>query len=452
MTDDVKQKHKLTPAEKFKAIFELFVRGATPGERAHAETKMKEWLKRHRKDASDISAILLQAARDELAAKPPPPPSDPRDAAPHPFEDPKFTPAGLVEGIIAKYVSLQPHELVAVTLWTLHTHIFENYMVTPRLALISPVRECGKTTMLDLITKLGARTIKSDGVTAAALYHATDEGRTSVIDEGDNMELALRSNATLRLIMNSGHRKGGSVPRMIKNRRRNFNTFAPLAFGSIGGLHPSLMSRCIIIHMSRYSGDAPLRQFDINDTEDLDIVYSYVRQWARTVQLNRDPEIPEGVRGRSADNWRALIAIADSCGEDWGARARAAAVALSKHQDEESVILLFHHILAAFDTPWVDRMPGKVLCKRLGDMEDAPWGEWTGLHDNQRPHRLTTRELARLLRPFRIYPRPIWPLQRTATSKSARGYMRSQFEDVWRDYCGNVTTSQPQPIKRLRLA
>ena len=69
---------------------------------------MDEWLKNHGKTRGDIQALLAKAYADDLAQQPPPSPSDPRDDAPHPFDDPQFTPAGLVEGIVAKYLTMKP--------------------------------------------------------------------------------------------------------------------------------------------------------------------------------------------------------------------------------------------------------------------------------------------------------------------------------------------------------
>ena len=46
--------------------------------------------------------------------------------------------------------------------------------VTPRLTLTSPLRGCGKTTLLDLLEALCVRSLKSDSITAASIYHAVD--------------------------------------------------------------------------------------------------------------------------------------------------------------------------------------------------------------------------------------------------------------------------------------
>src|SRR5262249_9277663 len=109
----VPPKTKTTPEQRFRYLFDLSEDESAPqGERDNAKRKVDAWLKRYGKTRRDISSILAQAERDNEAAKPPPPPSDPRDDSPHPFEDPRFTPAGLVEGIVAKYVTMSEQDRI----------------------------------------------------------------------------------------------------------------------------------------------------------------------------------------------------------------------------------------------------------------------------------------------------------------------------------------------------
>jgi hypothetical protein len=118
---------KTTPAQPFARMFATFMdKNAPRAERDVAERKMDAWLNRHARSRADIPSILAQAAADDAAAKPPPPPSDPRDAAPNPFDDPQFTPAGLVESIVAKYVTMSEHVRVITSLWTPFTHVTLN--------------------------------------------------------------------------------------------------------------------------------------------------------------------------------------------------------------------------------------------------------------------------------------------------------------------------------------
>jgi hypothetical protein len=433
-------------ARQLKRILDLHARvmgGSTPQEREAAWKKLDAYLRALGKTWNDIAALIAEAT-------PAAPYVDPRNAGP-PKSYPDVTPLDTIRHLLERYISLKPHEHAAIALWIIHTHIYERFMVTPRLALISPVHDCGKTTALDVINLLGARTEKVDSTTAAAIYHAADERRTQLLDEGDNLELSAR--AAARAVFNSGYRRGGGVTRMVGGRRRRFSTFAPIAIASIGSLPLPQMSRSVVIHMERYTGAEPLKRFDSNDREDLDAVYRHIAAWVRDADINLDPEMPAEVRGRFADNWRPLIAIADACGPAWGALARKAAITFGRdHQDEDLIVMLLRDIRTVFDALKTDRLPSKALVTELNAMDDAPWSEWRGLRDSRPPRPLSQGELARLLRDsFRIRPQSIWPLHREPEDKSSKGYMRSQFEAAWAGYCSSPgTPAQPPAVKHLR--
>ena len=49
-----------------------------------------------------------------------------------------------------------------------------------------------------------------------------------------------------------------------------------------------------------------------------------------------DPDVPQNLHDRAADNWRPLIAIADLAGGEWPARARRTAIKLSAEEQGKS--------------------------------------------------------------------------------------------------------------------
>jgi hypothetical protein len=412
------------------------------GERNNAWRQLDALLKRLGKTWNDILELL----RDETAASPQ---SDPRDAVPseHPFD--AYTPAQTIRGIVEKYVALEPHEYVAVALWIIHTHVFDRFMVTPRLVLTSPVRNCGKTTLLDVASRLVARAEKTDSITAPAIMHIVHQSkRTLLLDEADNLEMSVK--AVLRAVLNSGYRKGGNRTLMVKGTPKRFDVFAPIALASIGSLTLPLMSRSIVIRMRRHDGAQSLRRFDSADTADLDIIYSHIRHWLSQRNLSLNPDMPPELRGRQADNWRPLLSIAEACGPTWVALARDAAIAFARtDQDEDIAVTLLHHIREVFDASSVDRIASKLLIERLLE-HDEMWGEYRGVHGNENPRKLTQGALAALLRPFGIRPRKFWPPHRDPTTKSYRGYFRSDFEAAWRSYC-DVDGTPAQPKKTMRL-
>src|SRR5262249_61214219 len=127
-----------------------------------------------------------------------------------------------------------------------------------------------------------------------------------------------------------------------------------------------LLSRSVVIHMRRHDGSRPLRRFDFNDTQNLDITYSHTRAWARSVKLNPNPDLPHKLRGRDLDNWSVLVAVADACSPTWGELARKAAITFIEHRDEEDIIIvLLADIRDIFDTRLVDRIRSRDLVAAL---------------------------------------------------------------------------------------
>jgi hypothetical protein len=423
------------------------------GEREAAWTKIDELLRKYRRSWTDLPDLLLKMAASD--------PVDVGEDDPAPTSD--VSALELVHYVVGEYVDLRPHEYVAVALWILHAHLFERFLVTPRLALVSPVRGCGKTTLLALIERLLPRCHRTDGITPAVIYRLIEQDRCALlIDEADN--LAPATNGALRAVLNSGHRKGGNIMRVVKGDPKRFSTFAPMAIAVIGGLPLPIMHRSIVIPMQRADGTQNLKRLESADSgvynSDIDVAYQHAWTWAKSnPAINPDPDLPPELRNRSADNWRPLIGIADMFGPYWAKAAREAAVALTRgYHDEDLAVTLLGDIRSIFDAMGVDRLFSAKLVAALNDLDGSVWSEWRGLHDDQHPRRLSQAALARLLAPFGIRPRSIWLAQsRLAQSKKnrsgAKGYHRDQFLDAWRKFCDQGDTpAQPSNIRHLQRA
>jgi hypothetical protein len=418
-----------------------------PGERENARRMLDEELTRHKKTWNDLPELLATGTtqHDDHAYEEPL--GNTRTGRPAPLD--------LIRHILQRHLHLKEHQFVALTLWIAHTFVYFRFAITPRLALVSPVRGCGKTTVLNLVKALGFKTRKTDNTTAAVLFRLIDRNHpTMLLDEVDNQDLA--TNSTLRAVITSGHHYEGMTSRYLDGQVVEFSTFAPLALAAIGRLPFPILHRSIVLHMERIPAAAGLLRFDPKTNEaqkqDCNTVYREMINWTRQCQLNLDPLIPEGLRNRPADNWRPLLSIADAGSPAWGDAARVAAVALSKGQDEDLAVLLLSDIRDIFDRrPTTDRFPSAVLVAELNELSDARWNEWRGPRDDQATRRLSQSELARVLSPFGIKPNSIWPLRRGTKTKSSKGYYRKQFEAAWASYCDG-TAAQPSNVRYLRGA
>jgi hypothetical protein len=444
----------LTRREKFlKRLAQLFAffGASTVGESAAAKHKIDELLAHNGHTWHDVLELMQEAQLllKKLEKKKKTDRSEGGDdqTVPNLFD--------LIYYTLERFLYLRRHELVAITLWVLHTFVFDRFMFTPRLMLLSPVRGCGKTTALGLLSRLCCRAERCDHITPAALYRTiANYPPTLLVDEADNMELT--SPGPLRSVLNSGHSLDGTISRVQKGATRRFSTFAPVAIAAIGTLPLPLQHRSIVIHMARAPRDTELKRFDLKNDgqmEDFSNIYRLTDAWSYQCTLDPDPPMPKALHNRRADNWRILLSIADAC--ERGDIAREAAITMSRdHQDEDAAIELLTDLRRIFDASGVDRLASAEIVLELNSITDAMWAEWRGDRGDQPARKLSPAELSRMLRRFRITPRSVWPLGPRAGATSAKGYYRHQFVSAWTSYCGFEdeagTPAQPNKISRLR--
>jgi hypothetical protein len=90
--------------------------------------------------------------------------------------------AGLLDDVAAflrAYVaSPASHAAVAVTLWAAHTHLSARFESAPRLALLSPEKQCGKSRVLELLDLLcaGAETLSDASPAYCRRWHHHGNG------------------------------------------------------------------------------------------------------------------------------------------------------------------------------------------------------------------------------------------------------------------------------------
>jgi hypothetical protein len=114
-------------------------------------------------------------------------------------------------------------------------------------------------------------------------------------------------------------------------------------------------------------------------------------------------------------------------------------------------VTLLRDIRTVFQTRAIDRIASSALVEELLGLDEGLWTEWRGPNDDRPSRKLTQSELSRLLRPFGIRPKTIWPARRGPGDRSSRGYMRSEFKAAWGSYCPPADTPT-QSSKIISLA
>jgi putative DNA primase/helicase len=238
---------------------------------------------------------------------------------------------------IRRYIVLSPHEAEVAALWALGAHAFDAWVVFPRLLVTAPEKGCGKSTLLDVLFHLVPRPLGASGITAAALFRTIEAARpTLLLDEADSYT---RDNEDLRGVLDAGHRRDGAVIRTVGDNHepRQFSAWAPVVLAAIGHLPATIEDRSVIIRLRRRRPDETVAMLRGDRASDLDELARKAARWARdhvAPLRESDPEMPDGIYNRAADNWRPPLSIAELAGGEWPERARKAAVALSRAGDD----------------------------------------------------------------------------------------------------------------------
>ncbi len=108
-----------------------------------------------------------------------------------------------IEGIIKRHVVLPEAAATALAVWVLHTYVYELRDTVAYVAIESPEKRCGKTTLLTVLGAMANKPLIASNVTVGALFRAIDTCRpTLLIDEADTF---LAGNTTMRGVINSGN-------------------------------------------------------------------------------------------------------------------------------------------------------------------------------------------------------------------------------------------------------
>jgi putative DNA primase/helicase len=336
------------------------------------------------------------------------------------------------------HVVMPEHSADMVALWCVHTYLLGCFTVSPRLAIVSPTKRCGKTTALDVIGRLVLRPLPSANVSAAAVFRTIEaHAPCLLVDEADTF-LQAETGDELRGVLNSGHRKGGAVLRVVGEalEPRSFSTFSAVAIAFIGRLPDTLHDRSIVITLKRRMASERIVPYRADRAGHLDTLARQAARWAKDHAAEiaeLDPVMPAGVINREGDNLRALLGVADAAGGPWPERARQAAEKsrATDGDDREGLLeVLLTDIRAVFGER--TEMASADLVKALVDLEGHPWAE---MGKAAKP--LTATKLARRLKPLGVAPKQIGP-----EKSRVRGYAFATFEEAFTRYLGEEGDSK----------
>lgn len=375
--------------------------------------------------------VLVKAARSDVSSNEGNIPFADID----PFEEP-IVPAELLDEIVSSiraYIVLDLDQAYAVALWIAFTWFIDDVDIAPLLLANAPEKACGKSQLLDFISRLSCKALSASNCSTSALFRACElYGPTLFIDEADTF---IRENNEIKGLINAGHtRTNAFVIRVTGDNHepKMFRVWGAKAFAGISlekHLPDATMSRGIVIQLRRklaHESVSRLRHADNNlFTTIASKLARFSEDYSQKVRSAR-LVLPDALSDRDQDNWEPLLSIAYCAGEEWFKRAVAAALKLS-NSGEKSVSVanqLLMDIQRIFSSKNVTRLSTAGLIAALIEDEEMPWATYN------RGKPLSPSQLAKQLRPYDISSKTV----RFGHSNTLKGYDLSQFTDAFARY------------------
>ncbi|WP_078085338.1 DUF3631 domain-containing protein [Microbulbifer mangrovi] len=332
---------------------------------------------------------------------------------------------------------------IALTLWTIGTYCYDGFSIFPKLLLSSPVKRCGKSTVMELLSSMAHRALPTSNVSAAAIFRMIQEWSPALlIDEADTF-LNKKDNSDMVGIINSGHRKSMAFVIRVGGddyKPQRFSTWSPMAIAMISEPPDTIRDRSITLTLRRKLATEKVQKVPVNINRNNHSLRQQCQRWARDHQRKlgmAEPDVPAVGNDRAEDNWIPLLAIADTIGGDWPNLARLAMSRLedSPRENQDYSTMLLTDLRSIFlstsrDNLWTTELLGALIA-----MEDRPWGEWR----NGRP--ISPHGLAKLLQPFGVKSQ-----QLKKGYENRRGFSRGAFQDAFLRYLPEEVPESATPL------
>jgi hypothetical protein len=318
-----------------------------------------------------------------------------------------------IEQAIKNHVVLGAEAAKALAAWVVHTYVYREREAVAYVAIQSPEKRCGKTTLLAVLAALAENPLVTSNISLGALFRAIAEaGPTLLIDEADTY---LARNSGMRGVLNCGNTKRTAyVLRLARKEERHeeeenqqprksalvrYSCWCPKVIAMIGRVPETLADRSIVVNMERKLVSekcVPLAELDATTIKRQCVRWAAdhepeVREWRR-INL-------EEVNDRASDTFEPLMVIAEIAGPKWATDLSNAAKKLCAHENTEpEAASLLLDIMAAF----ISHRTRRLFSKNLADALRGKSG-WVTF-DVESREAVSELSIAKTLRRYHIRP------------------------------------------------
>jgi 5S rRNA maturation endonuclease (ribonuclease M5) len=231
-----------------------------------------------------------------------------------------------IKEVLNKFVDFRNEkDADIITLWLIGTYCFPVFDAYPYLYFVG-VKRSGKTKTLLIIEKLSFNSAMSSDMSSAVLFRIVEAKRATVaLDESEQLSDKSRKK-DLRLILNSGYKRGAPAYRAKKQKDGGFTleafeVYSPKAIANISGMNDVLEDRALTITMVRTNNKKVGNTAVTEKVEDWkylrSLLYEFALEYASQISdvYHNDPGVNE-LLNRQNELWSPLLSIAKVVGKD----------------------------------------------------------------------------------------------------------------------------------------
>lgn len=356
---------------------------------------------------------------------------------------PHSCPIRSIEEYLTTYVALPPHTPFVIAAWTIAAWLSEHWDQFPYLAITSPEKRCGKTTLLKIIYQIVPRPCWGNYISPAALFRIIEQDRpTILLDESQYLSRkGSESSHVIGEILHAGIDKDTTVPRCVgptnNIKIHRFKIYSPKIIAMIGQPDDVLLDRCLPVPMRRRSEkDTVVAQLF---KRELVIIGKALTNLITTFTKNNAKECVDAYHSspyltlrsdRLADLLLPIQAVVNViCPERMDELIHYAEIVEARNRLSHNIeppLRLLRCIKQIFDsldksTPRLQFIGTQKLISLLVAMEEEPWATYN------RGNPINAHTLAKLLKNYEITS------ERNVT-QTERGYYVARFREAFERY------------------
>jgi hypothetical protein len=347
------------------------------------------------------------------------------EGAPNPIKD--------LKRFLTDYITLPEGMATVIAAWVAAAWLSKVWDRFPHLAITSPEKRCGKSTLLDILAVVVPKPLPTSNISPAALYRVIQLRQpTLLLDEAQSLvRRGSEAAEVIREILNAGISKTASVIRCSASdpeELMTFHVYSPKVFAMIGQPDAVLADRCLPVVMKRKTSGDKVERYRSRVVEARgQAIRQRLSKWAaRKKALASDfyevVEPFEIENDRMADLLLPLQCVLHIVyGKDDLLKSYALSLDDRERQQEAQSpgVRLLGACRDLFRGEQFISTPRLIAA--LKAREEEPWGRWN------RGSGLNAEALATLLRTYKIKPQH-------NKQHTRRGYYACDFQETWDRY------------------